>query len=96
MSPCDLAFVVCITPKEGEECYLSDVGIVGGKGLNMLHVSESIAECTVKALIELAGDSRTRQTVILASYIKELVDAATKMMGTAVMEEAAKFVMEGE
>lgn len=32
MSPCNLAFVVCITHKEGEECYHRNTGIVGGEG----------------------------------------------------------------
>lgn len=96
MSPCDLAFVVCITHKEGEECYHCNTGIVGGEGLDMCHTSKSIADCTIKALIELAGDSGTRQAVILASYMKKFVDAATEMMGVAVMEEVTKFVMEEE
>lgn len=93
MSPCNLAFVVCITHKEGEEGYHNNVSIVGGQGLNMFHVSESIAGCTVKTLIEFVGDSETRQAFILASYMKEFVDAVTKMTGTAVMEEVTKMVM---
>ena len=92
MSPCNLAFVVCITHKEREGCYHNNAGIVGGEGLDMCHTSKSIAECTVKTLLELVGDSGTRQAFILASYMEEFVDAATKMMGTVVMENVTKLV----
>lgn len=94
--PCDLAFVVCISPMNNGRNYHNDTCIVGEEGMDTRDVPGTLAETTVKTLLTLAGDSKERRARVLAAYMEGFTSMALNMAETAVMDKTAKLLMEEE
>lgn len=96
MAPCNLAFVACISPRDDERSYHSNISLVGGEGLKACRASGALADAMVKMLLRLAGDSRERQALVLAAFIESFTGTALEMAGTGVVDRVSDLMMKTE
>ena len=91
----------------GRKCKIVEVIIkpdfesdkLNGKGVHTIascETSAALAETTVKALIQLSGNSGKMRSRALAAYMEGFTDMALKAAGKPVMDEVMDLLQEEE